>query len=404
MRGFPARTDVAEVWAWIDAWPAPLPGETVPLAVAAGRVLAEEVVAARDLPAFARASMDGWAVEGRSTFGASPTDPVDLPLVGEVRTGEAPPHPLSPGGAMRIRTGAPLPEGADAVLPAEQGEEVQGRLRVTEAVPPGRHVGRVGEDVARGSVALPAGRRLRPQDVALLSALGRAELHGVRKPHVAVLITGSEVRAPGSVPGGYAVADANGPLLEALVRRDGGVPFVRGPYADDDPRLETDLVGVQADLVLVTGASSVGPEDRVPEIVARRGRLVLHGVALRPASPTGLGVLAGRPVLLLPGNPVSALCAYDLFAGRLLRRLAGRDPALPYRNVRLPLARKVVSQLGRMDVLRVRVEGGLVEPLTARGAGVLSTTTRADGFVLVPPAVEGWPEGAPVDVHLYDLP
>lgn len=404
MQGFPARADVEQVLAWVDAWPAPLPAEEVPLAVTAGRVLSEDVVSAADLPPFARASMDGWAVAGASTFGAGDAEPVCLRLEGDCRPGEAPPHALGPGTAMRIRTGAPLPAGADAVLPAEQGREQGGVLEVREAVPPGRHVGQAGEDVAHGTTVLTRGRRLRPQDVALLSALGRARIHAVRKPHVALVVTGSEVRPAGTAPQGYAVADANGPLLDALVRRDGGVPLLRGLFADDDPRLETEIAQAHADVVLVTGASSVGPEDRVPEIVARRGRLAFHGVALRPASPTGVGVVSGRPVFLLPGNPVSALCAYDLFAGRLVRRLGGRAPDLPYRTVRLPLLRKVVSELGRVDVLRVRVVGGHVEPLTARGAGVLSTATRADGFVLVPQSVEGWPEGADVDVHLYDAP
>jgi len=191
-------------------------------------------------------------------------------------------------------------------------------------------------------------------------------------------------------------------MLDALVRRDGGEPTLRGIVRDDDPRLEAEIAAPGADVVIVTGASSVGPEDRVPEVVARRGELVFHGLALRPASPTGVGVVNGHVVFLLPGNPVSALCAYDLLAGRLIRRLGGRAAGLPYPVVRLPLARKVVSELGRLDYVRVRVVNDRVEPLTARGAGILSTATRADGFVLVPKEAEGFAEGAPVDVHLYD--
>lgn len=402
MRGFPSRTDVAVVTAWVDAWPAPLPAEDVPLAVLAGRVLAAPVVSARDVPGFDRAAMDGWALAGASTFGASDVEPLSLPLAGESRPGEPPPGPVPPGGAMRIRTGAPLPEGADAVLPAEHGGEQSGRLLVRDAVAPGRNVGRRGEDVALGSEVLPQGRRLRPQDVALLSTLGLARTRCVTKPRVGLLVTGAEVLPAGAPPAGHRIPDANGPLLDALIRRDGGVPLWRGIHADDSPSLEEELVHAACDVLLVTGGSSVGPEDRVPGLVDARGALLFHGVALRPASPAGVGVVSGRPVFLLPGNPVSALVAYDLFAGRLIRRLGGRAPELPYRRVSLPLARKVVSELGRVDALRVRLVDGRVEPLTARGAGVLSTTTRADGFVLVPAAVEGYPEGATVEVHLYD--
>jgi molybdopterin molybdotransferase len=402
MRGFRARAAVADVLAWVDSRPAPLGAEDVSLLGAAGRVLAEAVVAGADLPPFARASMDGWAVRGASTFGATDIEPRPLRLVGDARPGRHSDVGVGDGDAVRIRTGAPMPEGADAVLPAEDGEERDGGVLARGEIPPGRHVGQPGEDVRAGTQVLAAGRRLRPQDVAILSSLGVTPVKAVRKPRVAVLVTGEEVLRAGTKPEGARIADANGPLLDALIRRDGGAPLQRGIFGDEDPRLETEIAEVPADVVLVTGASSVGPEDRVPSIVARRGEVVFHGLALRPASPTGVGVVAGRPVFLLPGNPVSALCAYDLFAGRLVRRLGGRPAALPYPTRRLPLARKVVSELGRTDYLRVRVVDGRVEPLTSRGAGVLSTAVRADGFVLVPADLEGWQEGALVEVHLYD--
>jgi molybdopterin molybdotransferase len=148
----------------------------------------------------------------------------------------------------------------------------------------------------------------------------------------------------------------------------------------------------------------VGLEDHAPRILAEVGELAVHGVALRPASPTGLGFLGGRPVFLLPGNPVSCLCAYDLFASRAVRGLGGRDRGLPYRSCRLPLARKIVSMVGRVDYARVRVNAGQVEPLAVSGASILSSTTRADGFVLVPADLEGYAPGEEVEVFLYDNP
>src|SRR5439155_23861204 len=162
------------------------------------------------------------------------------------------------------------------------------------------------------------------------------------------------------------------------------------------------LQGSSADVLLVSGGSSVGQEDHAPTILAELGELAIHGIALRPASPTGLGFLEGRPVFLLPGNPVSCLCAYDLFAGPALRRLGGRSMELPYRAQTLPLARKIASMVGRVDYVRVQVREGQVEPLAISGASILSSTTRADGFVLVPAELEGYGPGEKVEVFLYD--
>jgi molybdopterin molybdotransferase len=157
------------------------------------------------------------------------------------------------------------------------------------------------------------------------------------------------------------------------------------------------------DVLLISGGSSVGQEDHAPRVLSQLGELPVHGVALRPASPTGLGFFGNRPVLLLPGNPVSCLCAYDLFAGRVVRRLGGRSDALPYPACRLPLARKIASMVGRVDYVRVLVRHGQAEPLAVSGASLLSSTTRADGFVLVPADLEGYPEGAEVCVFCYDF-
>ena len=190
-------------------------------------------------------------------------------------------------------------------------------------------------------------------------------------------------------------------MLDALVARDGGVLEEPLRLPDDRDALAQALADAPGDALLVSGGSSVGQEDHAPTLLAEHGELAFHGVALRPASPAGVGVLGGRPVFLLPGNPVSCLCAYDFFAGRLVRRLAGRDPAWPYRSVTAPLARKVSSVLGRVDYVRVRVTAGGVEPLMSRGASILSSTTEADGFLIVPRDSEGWPEGESVETFLY---
>jgi len=406
MRGFRDRKPVEEVVALIDARVGPLGWEQVPLAEAAGRVLAAGVVAAAELPPFARSAMDGYAVRGEESYGADAYTPAFFRLVGRSRPGRAFEGEVGPGEAVEIATGAPIPAGADTVVPVEATRVDGGQVAVTEAVPVGRHVGRRGEDVAAGTPVLPAGRVLRPQDLGLLSGLGVAAVEVVRRPRVAVLVTGDELLPPGTPARGSCFADMNSPMLAALVARDGGLPVIAGPLADRRETLRDALAAAasSSDAVLISGGSSTGPEDHAPGLVAELGELAVHGVAVRPASPSGFGFLVGGvPVALLPGNPVSCLCAYDLFAARALRRLGGRPPDWPYRAVERTLARKLVSAIGRVDYARVRLVDDRAEPLSVGGASVLSSATRADGFVLVPADLEGYPEGAVVTVWLYDL-
>jgi molybdopterin molybdotransferase len=402
MRGFQDRAEVGAVTALIDARVPRLPPEEVDLHAAAGRVLAADVTAGVPVPAFDRAAMDGYALRGGETFGAGPYNPLEFEVIGLALPGRPFAGRVEAGQAVRIMTGAPLPDGADAVLPAENAEEAGGRVRVSDAVPPGRHVGRRGEDIDAGAVVLRAGRVLRPQDVAVLASLGATPVAVQRRPRVAVVVTGDELLPAGSKPVGYRIVDSNSVMLEALLRRDGGLPVVLPLVPDTREAVQAALVGTDADALLVSGGSSVGQEDHAPRVLAELGELAVHGVALRPASPAGVGFLKGRPTFLLPGNPVSCLCAYDLFAGRAVRRLGGRPPEMPYRTATLPLGRKIASAVGRVDYVRVRVEGGQVEPLATSGAAILSSTTRADGFVLVPRDSEGHAAGEQVKVHLYD--
>jgi molybdopterin molybdotransferase len=402
MRGFQDRSEVADVLRLLDERVRPLPAETVPAATACGRALAEGVVAEVAVPGFDRAAMDGYAVRAEETFGAGPYNPLELNVAGEALPGRPFTGRVAPGQAVRIMTGAPVPDGADAVVPVEVAQEEDGLLRVTEPVSPCRHVGRRGEDVEAGRTVLSAGRVLRPQDVGLLASVGVAAVAVVRRPCVDVLVTGDELLPAGSKPEGFQIVDSNSVMLAALVLRDGGEPRALPIIPDRCEAVREAITGSTADVLLISGGSSVGQEDHAPTLVAEMGELAVHGVALRPASPAGVGFLGGRPVFLLPGNPVSCLCAYDLFAGRALRRLGGRLAELPYRQAQLALAAKVSSVVGRVDYVRVRVRDGRAEPLAVSGASMLSTTTAADGFLLVPRDSEGHPPGAVVTVYLYD--
>jgi molybdopterin molybdotransferase len=406
MRGFQDRTELADAQALVMGRVAPLSGERVELRAATGRVLIQDIVADAWVPAFDRAAMDGYALRGAETFGAGPYNPFELRVVGAAMPARPFSGLLSPGQAVRIMTGAPMPGAADAVLPAEHADEAESpggpSVRVLEAVPPGRHVSRRGEDVQPGTRVLPAGRRLRPQDVGVLASLGVAAVSTVRRPKVTILVTGDELLPCGSRPESYRVVDSNSIMLDALVRRDGGEPSSAPIVTDSHDAVRSAMLAAEGDVLLVSGGSSVGQEDHAPRVLAELGELPVHGLALRPASPSGLGFLGARPVFLLPGNPVSCLCAYDLLAGGVIRRLGGLPPDLPYQTRTLRAARKIASAVGRVDYVRVAIEEAGVEPLATAGASVLTSTTRAAGFVLVPRDSEGFAGGASVLVYLYD--
>jgi molybdopterin molybdotransferase len=400
MRGFAVRHTVAAVLNWLDAQLHPLSDEVVPLRIAAGRVLAVSVVSDVDVPGFDRATMDGYAVVAESTEGATAYTPLPLTVIGDSMPGCPFEGFVSAGSAVRIMTGAPMPRGADAVLPAEWVEAAPDRIDALTAVSPGKNLGRRGEDIVHGTILLEPGRVLRPQDLGVLSSIGQVDVRVVRKPRVHLAITGNELLPSGTRPFGFQIADANGPMLAALIERDGGIVDFPGLVRDDQDGI-LNALHADADIVIVSGGSSVGIEDLAPTLVAQRGELAVHGIAMRPSSPTGLGRIGHRLVLLLPGNPVSSLCAYDFFAGRAIRAMGGRSKAWPYRAVRGKLNRKISSPIGRLDYARVKFANGVVEPLAVAGASLLSSTTRADGFVIVGDDSEGFAAGAEVEVWLY---
>jgi len=405
MRGFRTRASLADAqaaaWGDVVLPHLLLPADEVGLSAACGRLLAEAVASDVDVPAFRRSAMDGYAVRAEDTFGASLYDTVRLAISGESMPGAETLPRVGAKQCARIMTGAPLPEGADAVLPAEHAKEDGGAVLAEESVTPGKNVGQVGEDVRRGDSLLAAGRRLRPQDVGLLASIGRGSVRVARRPRVRIVATGDELLAPGERPRGHRIVDSNTPMLRALAERDGAAIESELRLRDDEAAIRAALAAPGADVILTSGATSVGREDRIPLLVAELGSLLVHGVTMRPASPAGVGRIGAARVFLLPGNPVSCLAAYDLLAGPAIRVLAGSSPALPYAARDLPLACRIVSQIGRTDYVRVTIADGKVSPLATSGASILSSTTRADGFVIVPEGSEGVAEGSVVRVHLF---
>jgi len=404
MQGFTEKTDLEAALGTLRSCVKPVEEESVPLAQALGRTLARDITSAVDVPGFDKAAMDGYALRAAETFGASPMDPVSLRVIGEVLPGDVGDFEVGPGEAVRIMTGGAFPEGADAVLMAEHTTDRGDTVLVHDSVVPGRNVARAGEDVRTGDTVLKRGRVLRPQDLGVLASIRITELKVTRRPVVGILSTGNELIEPGSTEAGrpHRVVDSCSYVLEGLVTQIGGLPRRLGILRDDRAALREALEAFDGDILLTTGATSAGKEDYLPGLLAELGELLVHGVNIRPASPLGFGRLGKALVILLPGNPVAAMVGFDFIVRPALQLQLGQRERRWNRRVRGRLRRKLASALNRTDFVRVQVvDGGEIEPLRSGGAGVLTSVTRADGFVIVPRDDEGIEAGTEVEVYLF---
>lgn len=361
----------------------PLETERVELMAALGRALAETIVSHREIPPWRNSSMDGYAVR------AADTGPAELAVVGTIAAGALPPRPLGPGEAMRIFTGAPLPEGADAVVPQEDVETHDARVRLRESVEPGAFVRPAGEDVRRGDLVLEAGRTLRAAEVGLLATLGHSQVRVFRRPRVAILSTGSELADLGTEPGQGQIPNTNTYSLMAQVLEAGAEPINLGVAADRLDDIEARFAwGLRADVLVSSAGVSVGELDLVKEALTRLGaELHLWRVSMRPGKPITFGSLAGRPVFGLPGNPVSAMVTFELFVRPALLRMAGHS-ALDRPRVRARALAPMKNPGVRRGYLRVnltRGEAGYGVTLTGgQGSGILRSMVLADGLAVVP--------------------
>jgi molybdenum cofactor synthesis domain-containing protein len=412
-RGFSALAPVATARARFERVVprGPLSTERVALGDAFGRVLAADLRAVAPVPPFSRSAMDGFAVRARDTFGASTTNPLALRLSGESRIGAQPRGLVAPGSCFRIATGAPLPPGADAVVMFERcREHKSGLVEVDLSATPGDNVSLKGEDVGKGERVMLAGEALFAEGIALAAALGFSWLRVARPPRVAVLSTGDELRPAGAKLRGGEIFDANGPGTLAAVRGAGGVGVDLGIARDSMATVRSKIrAGLRrADMLVVSGGTSVGARDVVPEVIAGLGRpgLVVHGVAMRPGYPVGLGALGRKPVVLLPGSPVAAALNVQEFVVPAIRRMLGEPETQFVRGatVRARATRRIPGAPGLTTYARVIVtrQGGELraEPLAISGSGILSSLVRGSGLVIVPPAKEGVEEGEEVEVRL----
>jgi putative molybdopterin biosynthesis protein len=369
----------------------PLPGETVALAAALTRVLAHDVVAPIDVPSFDRSNVDGFALRAADSVGASDAAPRRLRLNGEVIVcGHAPTLEVAPGSATTIATGGVLPRGADAVAMVEHTDLVESAapaIDLRRAVAPGQLVSYAGSDLARGEVVLRRGVRIGSREIGMLAACGIAAVAVVRKPRVAVLSTGDELVAPGEALMPAGVYDSNGAIIAAAVSEAGGEPVALGAIADDAAALERAIRDALAtcDLVLLSGGTSKGAGDLSHRVVSRLGApgILVHGVALKPGKPLCLAVAAGKPLVVLPGFPTSAIFTFHAFVAPVIRARAGL-PAEAARTIEAEVPVRIASELGRKEFVLVALVAGPHGPVAfpiPKGSGAVTSFSQADGFL-----------------------
>ncbi|KTG09393.1 molybdenum cofactor biosynthesis protein MoaA [Haloprofundus marisrubri] len=409
--GFKDRTRVADARERLLAAVTPHERtERVALEAADGRALAETVTAARDVPGYDRAAMDGYAVQAKDTFGASGRSPSVLRLAEAKKTESADERDVAPqvnpGEAVRVHTGSELPDGADAVVMVEQTEEIGDEVEVFDALAEGENVGDADEDVADGQSLYDAGHRLRPSDLGLLKSVGVHEAETYERPRIAVIPTGEELVQRDPEPG--EVVETNGLTVSKLVERWGGDASYRDVVTDDEEALREAIESnLDHDVVVTTGGSSVGERDLTYEVVDELGEVFVHGVALKPGHPVALGEVDDTAVVMLPGYPVACVINAVQFLRPALKR-AGHLPDDPFPTREATLTRKVPSEPGIRTFARVRTEasenGEELEatPTRASGSGILSSVALADGWVVVPEEREGLEAGATVAVENWE--
>jgi molybdopterin molybdotransferase len=375
--------------------------ERAPLDESNGRVLASPVSASMDVPPFDRAAMDGYAAIAEDTFGAGRYEPRILRCAGKIYTGEVSAHRLVRGECIEIATGAPMPEGADAVVMVEETEKAEGGdIRIFTPVYPRQHVGRRGADITTGQTVLNAGELLNPSRVGALAALGLAQADVYARPRVAILSTGNEIAAQGAQLAPGQIYDINRHTLAAVIRAHGGEAIVLPTAPDSLPDLSAAVrAAADEDMLVFSGGSSVGERDLIMDVLAATGEVIFHGIAVKPGKPTVFGRVNGKPVLGMPGYPTSCLSNAYLLLVPLLRRMARLPEHTPH-SVQLPLSRRIVSTTGRHQFYTVRIANGTAVP-AFKASGDITSMSQADGYIEIAADQSAVDEGAEVEVILF---
>lgn len=380
---------------------------------ALGRTLGTNLRANSNIPSFNRAAMDGYVVKAKDTIGASPNNPVLLKLTGNIDAGEGMGKRVEKSQTIQINTGAKIPEGGNAVVRVEDAEKTGEYVKVYKSVPRGKDISKKGEDIEKGEIIVKKGRRLSPYDLSLLTSLQQFKVPVRKRPHVGLLPCGDELLDPTDlmkrdqeVPKGK-IVESNGIMLGKLTKQAGATPVHLGVVRDNKSEIKRRIIqGVQQyDLLLTIGGTSVGSKDLIPQAVAeiKKAELLVHGIQAMPGKPLLLFTVDSKPVISLPGYPVSAAIDFLLFAKPLIKhQFLGAEPSSPICKISALLKKRVPSKLGLVHFVRVALEKKnskiYAKSIRTSGAGILTTLTRADGFLIIPKDVEGFEKGKQVEI------
>ncbi len=389
--------------------PKPVGIETVPLSQAHDRVLARDMTSQFDIPPFNRSTVDGYAVRAEDTFGAEEEHPLKLRLAGQISIGKAPKLKISKGSLAEIVTGAPIPDGVNAVIMIEYTERMGKSVIVRQAVTIGENVMKAGSDIHKGEVVVRKDTVLSTHEVGALAAIGCAQVEVYKRPRVAVFSTGAEVVEPGKLLTPGKIFDINAHALSASVSECGGEPLNMGIVQDEPEKMKTALHKAlkTTDLLITSGGVSVGPTDIIPKVLSTLGKpgVIVYGVAVRPGKPTTIAVVNGKPVFSLPGHPASSLFIFHLFVRSVLLRMAGRKVEPPI-TVKANVSERLFSSRGRRTYITVRLRkepsGKIVaSPASAGLSGAITTLSKADGFVVIHESQQFVEKGTTVNVELF---
>ncbi len=374
--------------------------ERIRIIDANGRVASADVASARDVPPFSRSGMDGYAVRAEDTFGASRYEPKTLRVIEKVYTGQVPTKAIDAGTAVEIATGAPMPAGADAVVMVEETEKAGDDVRVLTPVYPRQNVGRQGADIIVGQIVIASGDVLNPSRIGALAAIGVSDIDVFAKPLVAILSTGNEIADPGADLQPGQIYDINKFTLSTIIAEHGGTPMPFATAQDTIDALERAIDAVShCDVLVFSGGSSVGERDLILDVMARKGEIVFHGIAVKPGKPTVFGTINGKPMFGMPGYPTSCLSNAYMLLAPALRAMARLKP-FHMATATVPLGQRVVSTTGRHQFYTVRIVDGQAMP-AFKASGDITSMSQADGYIEIPAQTDIVEKGEVVEVKLF---
>ena len=402
MRPFGKTISIEEAQAIIERAIQPIERtEVLPLLQANGRVLAQQIVSTADVPPFTRAAMDGYAVSSEDTAGASRTTPRTLRRIDTIYTGQVSQKRVGQGECAEIATGAPMPDGADAVVMVEETDiDDRGSVSIFAEATARQNIGRQGADIQKGQHVLQPGTLLNASRLGSIAALGLTEIAVYEKPRVAILSTGNEIVDPGQPLAPGQIYDINRVTISGVVTDNGGIPIPYRTAADTIDDLSRAVEEcLEQDVMVFSGGSSVGERDLILDVVSSKGEMLFHGIAVKPGKPTAFGRIKGRLFFGMPGYPTSCLSNSYILLAPALRRLA-RLPQQIVRTLALPLSTRVMSAPGRHQFYSVRVENGKAVP-AFKASGDITSMSQADGYIEIPADVESVDAGTIVQVTLF---